>query len=372
MKILFVVRKDFHQVKGGAFIQISKYIEYLEKKNHEVILFNNTLDFYQDFTGIDVIHLTDLTWTYENIINIKSLKTRSILIPIVLSTIYWPLDDYAKNGAPFIQRMAARIGGVDFFDFLKSVAKYLKTRDGRFLNGIKSRYLDSQREICKHIDLFLPNSEIEMSVLNERLGTKYSNFSVVYNAIDLDLFKRQKDNYNLGKKGILFVGRIDPRKNQYKFLESIMDNNEKVTFVGNAGPNSLKYYDKLVKLAKRRGNVEFISHVTYSEVFDLMLKSKVHVLTSWVETPGLVSLEAGFADCNLVVCDKGSVREYLDDYAFYCEPNNLLSIKLAVNEALNADTKPLLASHISGKFNWEKVTDDLVSAYSSILEKNKI
>ena len=58
-----------------------------------------------------------------------------------------------------------------------------------------------------------------------------------------------------------------------------------------------------------------------------MLEAKVNVLTSWVETPGLVSLEAAYAGCNLVVSDKGSVRDYFKNFAFYCDPSNIKNIK---------------------------------------------
>ena len=47
-----------------------------------------------------------------------------------------------------------------------------------------------------------------------------------------------------------------------------------------------------------------------------MLEAKLNVLTSWVETPGLVSLEAGYAGCNILVSNKGSVLDYFKNYAF--------------------------------------------------------
>ena len=50
------------------------------------------------------------------------------------------------------------------------------------------------------------------------------------------------------------------------------------------------------------------------EVFKNMIEAKVNVLTSWIETPGLVSI-AVYAGCNIVVTDKGSVRDYFHDYA---------------------------------------------------------
>ncbi len=116
-----------------------------------------------------------------------------------------------------------------------------------------------------------------------------------------------------------------------------MDTDYKIRFIGNAGPNSQKYLEELKLLANKRGNVEFISHIPQEKVFKHMLEAKVNVLTSWIETPGLVSLEAVYARCNIVVSDKGSVRDYFKDFAFYCNPENIVEIKSQVIKALSSD-----------------------------------
>ena len=159
-----------------------------------------------------------------------------------------------------------------------------------------------------------------MLALNKRLNLELKNYSIAYNAIDTYVFDEIKKENKVVKEQnlITFVARIDPRKNQLNFLKSMMDTDYKICFIGSAGPNSKKYFKKLKILAKKRGNVDFISHTTQEEVFKYMMKAKVNVLTSWVETPGLVSLEAAYGDCNIVVSDKGSVREYFKDYAYYC------------------------------------------------------
>ena len=46
-----------------------------------------------------ILHLTDLTWVYDLILYLEELKDYNV--KKVLSTIYWPFDDYAANGSPF-------------------------------------------------------------------------------------------------------------------------------------------------------------------------------------------------------------------------------------------------------------------------------
>lgn len=133
----------------------------------------------------------------------------------------------------------------------------------------------------------------------------------------------------------------------------------RIVFIGQAGPNSRKYYRKLRELAEKRGNTEFVSQVPQRTVFELMLTARVNVLTSWIETPGLVSLEALYAGCNIVVTDKGSVREYFGDHAYYCEPDDLESIRNAVGMAMKAPPPSQeLRRKIVSDYSWSKAARD--------------
>lgn len=124
---------------------------------------------------------------------------------------------------------------------------------------------------------------------------------------------------------------------------------------------------ELKKEAQSRGNVEFISHIPQEEVFKHMLRAKVNVLTSWIETPGLVSLEAGYARCNIVVSDKGTVRDYFSDFACYCEPGDVVDIKNKVIEAMAKPFDERFREHIREKYTWEMAAKKTLEAYVSVL-----
>ena len=62
--------------------------------------------------------------------------------------------------------------------------------------------------------------------------------------------------------------------------------------------------------------------------------ARVHALPSWIETCGLVSLEAALAGCNVVVSTAGHELEYFRDLAYYCDPANPASIRRAVVQAI--------------------------------------
>jgi glycosyltransferase involved in cell wall biosynthesis len=364
MKILFCVRHNFYSSQGGVVVQILKTKEYLERLGVCCDLTTTALGV--DYSKYDIVHLTDLTWVYDNIVYLRELK--NFRGKKVLSTIYWPFDDYASNGAPLIQKLVFRALGINGLEYAKTIAKYIVQKDAVYIEGLKKSYLRNQKEIVDSVDWLLPNSRMEIDALNHRLGLRKDNFTVVNNAIDTAAFDAIVKNALVEKQdnSITFVARIDPRKNQLNFLEAIKETPYKVKFIGNT-INHRRYYERLRRVAEKRGNVEFISQISQDEVFKHMLGAKVNVLTSWIETPGLVSIEAGYAGCNLVVTDKGSVRDYFRDYAFYCMPDDVSSIRSKTIMAMESEFNEDLRSLIGEQYTWEKAAEQTLGCYQRLL-----
>jgi len=367
MKVLFCVRHNFHNSPGGAQIQIIKTVEYLRKLGVDCEI--TTTPFGIEYTNYDIVHLSDLTWVYDNLTYLKELDSQKFKGIKILSTIYWPFDEYASFGAPLIQKIIFKLFGINGFEFAKALAKFLTTKEKVYLNGVKKGFIQNQVTIVKQMDWLLPNSILEMEALNKRLGLSNSNYSIVNNAIDTSNFDRIEANSRIirNKELITFVARIDPRKNQLSFLNAMKNTDFPIRFIGNAGPNSQSYLLKLKEIASQRGNVEFISHIPQEEVFKHMLESKVNVLTSWIETPGLVSLEAAYAGCNIVVSEKGSVRDYFKDFAFYCNPQYPENIKKQVIKALSSDFNPVFKDLIKEQYTWEKTAEQTLAVYKKFL-----
>ncbi len=91
--------------------------------------------------------------------------------------------------------------------------------------------------------------------------------------------------------------------------------------------------------------------------------AKVHALVSWMETPGLSSLEAGAMDCNIVVTKKGDTQEYFENFAYYCEPDDVNSIKTALDLAYNNPVNSDLKRKILNQYTWEKTAEKTLEAY---------
>ncbi|MFD2145309.1 glycosyltransferase [Mucilaginibacter antarcticus] len=141
--------------------------------------------------------------------------------------------------------------------------------------------------------------------------------------------------------------------------------------IGAASPNQPKYYQQCRNAAAP--NVTFLNRVPHDELVKYYQLAKVHVLASWFETTGLSSLEAALMRCNIVVTDKGDTYDYFGDDAFYCSPENIGSIKQAVERASKAQFNETFLTRILTMHTWRKAAEQTLEAYRiAINAKNNV
>ncbi len=90
---------------------------------------------------------------------------------------------------------------------------------------------------------------------------------------------------------------------------------------------------------------------------------------SWYETPGLSSLEAAASGCAIVSTEVGTAYEYFGDYAEYCDPKDINSIKSAIERAWEKGPLELLKEKIIEYYNWERAAMLTLDAYIDLLER---
>jgi len=72
-------------------------------------------------------------------------------------------------------------------------------------------------------------------------------------------------------------------------------------------------------------------------------------------------------ECNIVVTRKGDTYDYFEDYAFYCEPDDVNSIKKAIEDAFSSPVNSKLKQKILANYTWEKTAEATYKAYKKIL-----
>ena len=78
-------------------------------------------------------------------------------------------------------------------------------------------------------------------------------------------------------------------------------------------------------------------------------------------------MSLGLCGCALVSTHVGSAKEYLDDHAAYCDPDDVASIRAAVERAYRDGPRKATADMIRAKYTWGAAAEATVRAYERAL-----
>lgn len=374
MKVLMQGRTNLFTLPGGDTIQLTKTKSELEKLGVEVDI---SLKFDPDLSAYDVVHLSNVTRIQETYLQMKNAKKQNK--PVVLSTIFWPMDDFEKRGQKGIRKIVGSVFSINEEEKIKALVRYIKDKDSRnkAIESLwKVGYKNMQKYVISKANYFLPNSEMEMEVFSRYFNLIPQNYLVVPNAIDTNIAQNAMQSpsnpkFARYKDAVICVGRIETRKNQVALARALDGSNYKVIFVGRPSNNQPKYFEELKKYIDKNKNFIHIDNIKNSELYELYKVCRVSALPSWLDTPGLVSLEAAAMGCNLAVSTKGSTKEYFKNYAFYCEPDNISSIRKAVDLAYNSKYNGEFRNLIFRKYSWKNAANMTLEGYKKVLcQKN--
>jgi glycosyltransferase involved in cell wall biosynthesis len=257
----------------------------------------------------------------------------------------------------------------------RQVKRRLRLAVGSALAGARLRHLEKAEHLLgdqletrmafESADLLLPNSQMEADTIHRELGVTTPAF-VVPNGIDGAVLGQAPSS---GERDIdvLYVGRIEPHKNQLGLISALADRSLRIVIVGPPHPHHEAYLRRCREAAGP--NIEFVSQTSQEELVSFYQRAKVHALPSWFETTGLVSLEAAALGCNVVTTDRGYAREYFGSQAWYCDPTKPDSIVAAITGALSTGPDPALRQRVLERFTWEAAAKATVAAYDLALSR---
>lgn len=366
MKVLFQSRKTLFTAPGGDTTQILKTKEYLEKLGVEVDV---SIELTPDVSAYDIVHVFNLMRPQELYLQVRNAKKYGK--KVALSTIYGPYEEYEKKARGGVLQKINRFLSITQIEYLKVVARavlnfeFSKGTIIYLLNGHKRL----QRKIIDMVDVFLPNSHSEMRRVEFDFGLQNCNYVSVANAVDIAKFDYDKVNvdaeFEKYRDCVLCVSRIEGRKNQLNIIRACKDLPYRFVYIGKAGANFKGYYQQCVEESGEK--VHFLGQIDHEKLPQFYKLAKVHILASWMETPGLSSLEAGVMKTNVVATKKGDPEDYFGDFAYYCEPDDLESIRKAVVAAYEAPFEERLRERIISEYTWEKTADQTLQGYQSAL-----
>lgn len=366
MRILFQSRKTLFSVPGGDTIQILKTAEALREKGHHVDI---STELEPDVTTYDIVHLFNLMRPQE--VYLQALNAKKYGKKVALSTIYGPYIEYEKRARQGLAGLITKMLPHNGVEYLKIAARAL--RNFEFHKGtlwvLSKGYYSLQKRIVDVTNIFFPNSESEMRRVIVDLNLKEPKYVVVPNGVDAKLFDYDKvvisKEVEQYKDCILCVARIEERKGQLNLVRAMKGLPWQLVLIGKPAPNHLAYFNKIKKEAGP--NVHIIGQVDHERLPQFYKAARVHALISWMESPGLSSLEAAVMGCNIVITEKGYTRDYFGDYAFYCEPDSIESIRDAIIKAYETPVNPELRQYILENYTWERAAEKTLEGYMKVL-----
>jgi glycosyltransferase involved in cell wall biosynthesis len=329
MKVLMCIRNGYLNSFAGDSVQLMKTVEYLKKYNIDVDINSGSV---YDFSSYDIIHLFNLTVLGETYQYYK--RAMAYKKPVVISPIYWNLSRY--------------------YNFIKDDYELM----------LWQKWKHYRKEVLNGCRMIYPNSFLEMEEIKREFGSELP-CEIIYNGIEQmsedDTILEKINKYN-HKDYILCAARVCKRKNQLLLAKACNKLQIPLVLIGNVND---KYY---LNSCLRYRNVSYLGFIDSKYIKAFYSHAKVHALPSFVETPGLSSLEAAVSGCNIISTDEGSAKEYFKDMAIYCSPYNEESIFKSVESSLKQGNNISLKSHILKNYHWENCIKPLYESYKRILK----
>jgi glycosyltransferase involved in cell wall biosynthesis len=279
--------------------------------------------------------------------------------PLVLSPIWLDLRAFFATG-PHVERALASRTPADVerqLQKLHRIEPQLAWQGSIARNA--DRRLAAQRELVLAADVVLPASEVEAYLYGERLRASRVPFVVAPLGVDDDAFAVERPRL---RAGVLCAARVEPKKNQAALLYALRDVDVDVTLVGGA-------YDPPYRALCERWatpRTRFVDHASHDEVVQMMARTAVHAHPSWLESPGLASLEAAATGARIVTGDRGCEREYFGSDVDYADPADPATIRAAVLRALERgprDRGDALERRL-GAYTWQRTGEATLDAYA--------
>ena len=359
-RILFACRPQIFEVPGGDTVQLLKMQKFLAPAGVAVTISPDPGSIRRD--SFDLVHIF-------NLFDVDSARSQALQakdqgLPAVITTNYWnPLEFFFQTSPSVLHRAFRAVlpHGAAFEIYARHKRKRME------------RQLARQRDILDSVRLILPNSLEEAEELRQDFGQPAEKFSVVYNAVDCDDIAAADANSFANRYGIrdfvLCAGRFEERKNQLGVARALAGLSVPVVFIGGVPPYQRAYFEACRRAAGSCAQSLFLEGLPQQEVFSAMKAAKVHVLGSWWENTGLVSLEAALCGCNVVTTSHAPWHEYFGGDAWVCDPADRPGLRSAVEEALSAPFNPALSDRIRDRFTWTHAADSLKLAYEAVLQE---
>jgi glycosyltransferase involved in cell wall biosynthesis len=187
---------------------------------------------------------------------------------------------------------------------------------------------------------------------------------------------RIRTKYNLPERFILYIGRMNVRKNILNMFRSISyleDKNIKLVLGGKYDRKAFNLPEKIKEL-KVEDRVIYLGYVEDMDLPVLYSLATVFCYVSFDEGFGMPPLESLASGVPVVAANAGSLPEVCGDAGVYCDPYDPTDIAHKIDSLLSNqahyEKQRLSGIEIAKQYNWEKSAQHLLEVFENVVNRS--
>ena len=277
--------------------------------------------------------------------------------------------------------------GVPVLNMVQNILPFLR-KDVEGLSFSEKLRLDIQRiESVKALKLAkrtIVTSNFVKDFLIEKIGIPERKISLVYfgkDSSDENISKPVGIPAGLEKKFLFTAGSME----SYRGIEDLIEAARylkkdfpdlRILIAGKSRAANLRYHRKLLELSKLYGldaNIIWAGQLNQSELAWCYKNCAVFIITSRMETFGMIALEAMASGCLCIAAKNPPFPEIFLDSAYYYPPKDSRSLANTIKNVLSWNNEKKLEMEEKAKkraeyFSWDKTLDDLIREFEAAIK----
>ena len=253
----------------------------------------------------------------------------------------------------------------------------------QYYSRIEKLYFMPMKYLAKKSDLIITISNAEkLRLLQNGFKMKQNDIAVVYHGIDQKFRSKEdrnkeelhlvKEKYKLPDQYLLYVGRINARKNIETLLSAmpLLKNKSIPLIIVGAEDWKQSAYAEVMKDLNVAGRVSFTGSVSDIELGIIYALSRVFCFPSFAEGFGLPPLEAMASGIPTVVSNTTSLPEVCGDSGTYFNPSDTVELALKIDGLLENEQlyleKRKMGFEWSSQFTWKNSAGKLIDIMENL------
>jgi glycosyltransferase involved in cell wall biosynthesis len=249
-------------------------------------------------------------------------------------------------------------------------------------------HFGQMKTLARNADRVITISNTERERMIKHHFSSPENITVVYHGINpgfkplisqpIDTIKAVINSYALPERYVLYVGRVNARKNLITLIKSfalLQDTGLKLLIVGGGFSTQKNKLNELIDELNLADRIIFTGHVPEEDLYLIYAAAVVFCFPSYAEGFGLPPLEAMCCGVPVIVSNRTSIPEICGNAAIYASPDSAKAIakeidNLLCDERLYHEKMIQGIDHAAG-FTWKKSADEILTLITNAYADRK-